>query len=52
MGTNILVGTDPERIKQSAADVLAGNLDNTSKKIPPLWDGKTAARICDELLLG
>jgi UDP-N-acetylglucosamine 2-epimerase (non-hydrolysing) len=52
MGTNILVGTDPERIKKAAADVLAGDLDNTHRRIPPLWDGKTAARICDELLLG
>jgi UDP-N-acetylglucosamine 2-epimerase (non-hydrolysing) len=51
MGTNILVGTDPERIKQAAADILAGNSLTSNKKIPPLWDGKTAARICDELLL-
>jgi len=49
MGTNILVGTDPEKIKQAAVGVL--NSDETSKKqIPPLWDGKASGRICDELL--
>ncbi len=49
MGTNVLVGTDPEKIRQAAFAVL----DGTSKpdaKIPPLWDGKTAGRICNELL--
>ncbi len=49
MGTNILVGTDPEKIKKAAFGVL--NSDGDSKKqIPPLWDGKAAGRICNELL--
>jgi UDP-N-acetylglucosamine 2-epimerase (non-hydrolysing) len=47
-GTNILVGTDPEKIRSAALDVLAG----TSKTggIPPLWDGKAAERIVKILL--
>lgn len=49
MGTNVLVGTDSEKIRDAANDVL-GNSDVASPKIPPLWDGKAAARICDELV--
>lgn len=49
MGTNILVGTDPDKIKQAAFEVLENN-SAISAKIPPLWDGKTAGRICDELV--
>ena len=50
MGTNVLVGTDPEKIKKAAFDVLNGTSKTVAAKIPPLWDGKTAGRICDELL--
>lgn len=49
VGTNILTGTDPEKIKQAAREAL-DRKTSTSAKIPPLWDGKTAGRICDELL--
>ena len=49
MGTNILVGTDPAKIKQAAFEVLADENLTKNAKIPPLWDGKTAGRICDEL---
>ncbi len=48
LGTNQLVGTNPEKIKQAAFEIL----ENDSKldaKIPPLWDGHTAERICDAL---
>ncbi len=49
LGTNILVGTNPEKIKQNAFSILA-NKSKIDAKIPPLWDGKTAERICDALL--
>ena len=48
-GTNLLVGTNPERIKQTAFEVLNQEA-STDKKIPPLWDGRAAERICDCLL--
>ncbi|HXG85313.1 MAG TPA: UDP-N-acetylglucosamine 2-epimerase (non-hydrolyzing) [Pyrinomonadaceae bacterium] len=50
MGTNVLVGTNPERIKQTAFEILNREKSQTNKKIPPLWDGRTAERICDELV--
>ena len=49
MGTNVLVGTDPDKIKQAAKNVLE-NPVVAETKIPPLWDGKAAGRICDELI--
>ena len=49
LGTNRVVGTDPEKIKSAAFEIL--NQGSTEKaQIPPLWDGKTAGRICDALL--
>lgn len=47
-GTNILVGTNPEKIKQAAFEILS-RPDSTNKKIPPLWDGHTAERICNAI---
>ena len=49
MGTNRLVGTDPADITRAALEVLAGP-SRPGAKIPPLWDGKAAGRICNELL--
>lgn len=49
-GTNILVGTNTEVIKQKAFEVLSQDSTNQDKKIPPLWDGKAAERICDALV--
>ncbi len=48
LGTNILVGTNPEKIKQ-AADKILENDSKTDAKIPPLWDGRAAERICNTL---
>ena len=50
MGTNILVGTDSEKIRSAAFEILSTESHTSESKIPPLWDGKTAGRICDELL--
>ena len=44
-GTNVLVGTDPERILAAARPVLDGA--EIEGHVPDLWDGKTAARIVD-----
>src|SRR5688572_23654003 len=49
MGTNVLVGTSPENILNTAFKVLDSPQRNEAAKSPPLWDGKTAGRICDEL---
>jgi UDP-N-acetylglucosamine 2-epimerase (non-hydrolysing) len=50
MGTNNLVGTNPEKIKQTAFAILESNQNSTAKKIPPLWDGRAAERICNALV--
>jgi len=47
MGTNILLGTDPGKIRIEAARILDGAKRN--HRVPPLWDGKTAGRIADIL---
>jgi UDP-N-acetylglucosamine 2-epimerase (non-hydrolysing) len=48
LGTNRVVGTDPERIVAEAERALAE--DRQEKRVPPLWDGRTAGRILDALL--
>ena len=47
IGTNVLVGSDPGRIRDEAARILAGPA--RAHRVPPLWDGKTAGRIADVL---
>lgn len=47
MGSNVLVGVDPAKILAEAYTSLDGQ--KRDLQIPPLWDGKTAARICDAL---
>jgi UDP-N-acetylglucosamine 2-epimerase (non-hydrolysing) len=50
MGTNKVVGTNTEKIKEEAFKVLENQTKENPPHIPPLWDGKTAERICDVLL--
>jgi UDP-N-acetylglucosamine 2-epimerase (non-hydrolysing) len=48
MGTNTIVGADPDKITTAAFAVIDGP-GNQSQSIPPLWDGHTAERILDVL---
>jgi UDP-N-acetylglucosamine 2-epimerase (non-hydrolysing) len=50
LGTNNLVGTNPEKIRQTAFEILENNQNSKDKKIPPLWDGRAAERICNQLI--
>lgn len=47
MGTNALVGTDPDRIAAAAAEALASPPSGT---VPPLWDGSAGTRIAEILI--
>jgi UDP-N-acetylglucosamine 2-epimerase (non-hydrolysing) len=47
-GTNLLVGTEPDKIIAAARAILAG--DHKVGRIPELWDGHTAERIVEILL--
>jgi UDP-N-acetylglucosamine 2-epimerase (non-hydrolysing) len=47
MGTNVVVGTDTQRIVSEAKAILAGRMKQAQQ--PPLWDGHTAERIIAEL---
>ena len=49
LGTNELVGVNSAKIKKSAFDILENENLAQNAKIPPLWDGKTAERICNVL---
>lgn len=44
-GTNRLVGTDPQKIRQSIDEILTGGAPSANR--PPLWDGKAGRRIVD-----
>ena len=47
MGTNKLIGTNPDNIKPALDQLFAGRWKQGS--IPPLWDGHTAGRIVEIL---
>jgi UDP-N-acetylglucosamine 2-epimerase (non-hydrolysing) len=46
-GTNVVVGTSPERIVTEAEKIMRGQ--GKSGKRPPLWDGRAAQRIVETL---
>ncbi len=45
IGTNELIGTNPDNVKPALQTLFDGNWKKGS--IPPLWDGKSAQRIID-----
>ena len=45
VGTNTLVGADPERLRGEVEKILSGRWKQG--KIPPLWDGRAAERIAE-----
>ncbi len=47
-GTNLLVGTQPEKIVAAARKVLSGK--SKAGRVPALWDGHAAERIVEILL--
>ncbi|WP_339709600.1 UDP-N-acetylglucosamine 2-epimerase (non-hydrolyzing) [uncultured Kriegella sp.] len=47
IGTNVLVGSDSDKIKEAFAVLLSGKWKKGS--IPELWDGHAAERIVDEI---
>lgn len=49
IGTNELVGTVPEKIQSSLNELFSGRWKKGS--IPQLWDGNTAGRIVEQLIL-
>lgn len=48
MGTNTLVGTDPDTIREAAFAAIERSRPGPSR--PPLWDGKAGERIAEAIL--
>ncbi len=48
VGTNHMVGNDPEKIFEIAAKIMSGN--RVKGGIPEKWDGKAAKRIVEQIL--
>ncbi len=47
LGTNLLIGSDLERLRSELESISAGKFKKGS--VPPLWDGKTAERIVADI---
>jgi UDP-N-acetylglucosamine 2-epimerase (non-hydrolysing) len=47
IGTNLLVGSNLERLKSELENIAAGKFKKGS--VPPLWDGRTAERIVADI---
>jgi len=47
LGTNELIGADPQAIGQPLSRIVQGQWKTGT--IPPLWDGKTGPRIVNHL---
>ena len=47
LGSNQLVGQDPDELRRAAARILGGQ--SKAGGVPPLWDGRTGERIADIL---
>jgi len=48
VGTNVMVGNQPDEIRKQTRKILDGNVKQGS--IPEKWDGRAAERIVDHLL--
>jgi UDP-N-acetylglucosamine 2-epimerase (non-hydrolysing) len=48
MGTNLIVGNDPQLIESAVCKILAGGIGE--HRIPPKWDGKVGQRIVAKLI--
>jgi UDP-N-acetylglucosamine 2-epimerase (non-hydrolysing) len=48
LGTNVLLGLDPARIREAPA--LIAQVRERPAQVPPLWDGRAAERIVDVLV--
>ena len=49
VGSNVLVGEDPDKLKEAVARLVSGQWKHCS--LPERWDGRTAERILQILLL-
>jgi UDP-N-acetylglucosamine 2-epimerase (non-hydrolysing) len=48
VGTNTVVGSDPQRIRDAAEEILAGR--GKAGSIPDLWDGQASGRAAKVLV--